>query len=65
MFKGNNILKLNEATLIAAVEEYLNARIVKGEDELKVLSVRESNGNTSYDRSFEVGTTNDQQQVVK
>jgi len=39
MIKGANEFHLNEATVIAALEEYLNARIVKGDDELKVTDV--------------------------
>lgn len=44
MIKGQNEFRLNEATVMAAIEEYLNARIVKGEDELEVSGVMELNG---------------------
>lgn len=46
MFKGHNILKLNEATVIAALQEYLNKRTVG--DVLKVTSIRTETVNGSW-----------------
>lgn len=42
MFKGLNELRLNEATVMAAVEEYLNQRISNTSDEVEVTTVRET-----------------------
>lgn len=60
MFKGCNILKLNEATLIAAVEEYINGRILASTDDIKVYFVREWSGSSGSAREFEIGTREQQ-----
>lgn len=43
MFKGNNTLTLNEATMIVAMQEYLDARAKEGIGP-KVISVKGSSG---------------------
>lgn len=52
MLKGNNVLMLNEATLIAAIEEYLNSRISLNLDKVKVQSV-----SYATDKQFRVAVT--------
>jgi hypothetical protein len=39
MFKGNNVLELNAATVIEAVQEYLNKRIIAPAPPPKIMSV--------------------------
>ncbi len=64
MFKGNNVLKLNEATVIAALEEYINARIISGSDEVKVTSVTLDSSTGYNGRRFSV-TTSAQAETAK
>lgn len=44
MIKGQNEFRLNLATMMAAVEQYLNGRIARSEDEIEVTGVNELNG---------------------
>jgi hypothetical protein len=42
MLVGHNVLELNPATVMKALEEYLNARIVEVTDYVNVNTVKES-----------------------
>jgi hypothetical protein len=64
MFKGNNVLKLNEATVITALEEYLNARIVTGADEVRISSIV-LDASMGTGRWFSVAVTSDKEKAAK
>jgi hypothetical protein len=53
--KGKNVIHLNQATIVAAVQEYLDRRLVANAEKQKVLAVNTAlvNGTTSYDATIE------------